>query len=113
MTIKKLDDFEVGYRKGVVFTLNNLTQMFGEKKIREDKLSIPLKIYFKALLDKLDYFIDYGNTVQFAYSNHDKKGIPTKAEVFKSYAHYKRTKKLNLLLEVLQMEKELNNEQTF
>lgn len=108
--MKKLDDFEVGYRKGAVFTLNCLMQMFGEKKIREDKISIPLKIYLKALLEKLDIFLDYGDIVQFVYSNHDKKGIPQKAEVFKSLTHYKRATKLKLLLDVLEMERNIKNE---
>ena len=108
--MKKLNDFEVGYRKGAVFTLINLLNMFGKNKIKEGKLSIPLKIYLEAIIEKLDLFLDYGNTIIFAYCNHDKKGIPTKAEVYKSVEHYKRKQKLDMLLYVMELEKEVDNE---
>ena len=110
MAIKKINDFEVGYRKGAVFTLNCLINMFGEKKIREDKISIPLKVYFNAMLEKLDLFLDYGDTITFAFSKHDKKGNPTKAEVYKSVEHYKRKQKLDMLLYVMQLENKVNND---
>ena len=45
----------------------------------------------------------------FAYSEHDKKGIPQKAEVYKNYAHYMRAKKLELLLDIVEIEKKLKD----
>ncbi|MBR5202351.1 MAG: hypothetical protein IKW45_03715 [Clostridia bacterium] len=108
--IKKLDAFEVGYRKGVLFALNELLKMSKDTKLIDDKMRVPIKIYLSALIEKLDYFIDYGSSLFFAYSAHDKKKIPQKAEVYKSFAHYKRAKKLELLLSVVQMEKGKQND---
>lgn len=107
--MKKLDDFEVGYRKGVLFALVQLLDMAKEAKLKEDKQFFPIKIYLKALIEKLDLFIDYGSNLMFAYSEHDKKKIPQKAEVYKNYAHYMRAKKLELLLDVMEMERETKN----
>jgi hypothetical protein len=101
--IRKLDDFNVGYRKGVVFAINCLINLLGNNKIRNDEITIPLKVYLQAILDKLDLFIDYGDTICFAYSNHDKKGKPQKAEIFKDINHFKRTQKVKLLIDVVQM----------
>ena len=109
--IKKFDDFEVGYRKGVLFALTSLLSLAGTTKVKEDKMLFPLRIYIQALIDKLDLFIDYGSSLVFSYSEHDKKGIPQKAEVFKSRQHWFKTQKMKLLFWTIEKAKEQQNEQ--
>ena len=81
--MKNYDEFERGYRKGVLFALVSLLNMSKEIKLKEDKLLIPIRIYIQALIDKLDLFLKFGDSLLFAYSEHDKKKIPQKAEVFR------------------------------
>lgn len=104
--MKKLDDFEVGYRKGVLFALISLLNMAKETKLKEDKLLIPLRIYIQALIDKLDLFIKFGDNLIFAYSEHDKKKIPQKAEVFRNKQHYFASQRVRLLFQREQCNKE-------
>ena len=86
--MKNYDEFERGYRKGVLFALISLLNMSKNIKIKEDKLLIPLRIHIQALIDKLDLFLKFGDNLIFAYSEHDKKKIPQKAEVFRNRLHW-------------------------
>lgn len=91
--MKVYDEFELGYRKGVLFALISLLNMSKNIKIKEDKLLIPLRIYIQALIDKLDLFLKFGDNLIFAYSEHDKKKIPQKAEVFRNKQHWLANKR--------------------
>lgn len=95
--MKKFDDFKMGYRQGVFFALISLLNMAKNQKLKEDKLLIPIRIYIQALIDKLDLFIKFGDNLIFAYSEHDKKHIPQKAEVFRNKQHWIATQKARLL----------------
>lgn len=100
---KKFNDYETGYRKGVVFALVALKNLLGKDYLRTDKINVQLKVFLEAILNKLDFFLDYGDTILFAYTEHDKKGKPIKAEIFKDVLHYKRSKKAKLLFDVIGM----------
>ena len=99
--MKNYDEFERGYRKGVLFALVSLLNMSKEIKLKEDKLLIPIRIYLQALIDKLDLFIKSGDNLIFAYSEHDKKKIPQKAEVFRNKQHYFANQRARLLFQRL------------
>lgn len=103
--MKNYDEFEQGYRKGVLFALISLLNMSKNIKIKEDKLLIPLRIYIQALIDKLDLFLKFGDNLIFAYSEHDKKKIPQKAEVFRNKRHWLANQRARLLFN-----KEKNND---
>ena len=99
--LKNLNDFEAGYRKGAVFTLVALKNLLGKENLRTDKINVQLNVFLDAILNKLDFFLDYGDTILFAYTERDKKGKPIKAEIFKDVLHYKRSKKAKLLFDVI------------
>jgi hypothetical protein len=105
--MKNYDEFERGYRKGVLFALVSLLNMSKEIKLKEDKLLIPIRIYIQALIDKLDLFLDFGDNLIFAYSEHDKKKVPQKAEVFRNKRHWMANQ---IARERFKRQKEVNND---
>ncbi|MBQ8635313.1 hypothetical protein IJ425_04075 [bacterium] len=96
--LKKLNDYETGYRKGAVFTLVALNNLLGKENLRTDKINVQLKVFLEAILSKLDFFLDYGDKIFFAYIEHDKKRRPIKAEIFNDISHYKRSKKNKIIV---------------
>lgn len=102
--MEKIDQSWIDYRSGVRFALIQLMNMAKGYKIKDGKISVPLDIYIKALYDDLDLFIQYGNNINFAYENHDKKGIPTKAVACLSTRDYllkKKMEKVKAFIEIL------------
>ena len=75
------------------WTLLSLKNLFGEMKILDDKMRIPIKLYFDACLNNLDAFIRKGDKTTFIFREHDKKGVPTKIEASDlSWYDYRREK---------------------
>jgi hypothetical protein len=101
---EKIDQSSIDYKNGVRFALIQLMNMANGYKIKEDNISVPLNIYLKALYDDLDLFIQYGDNVNFAYENHDKKGIPTKAVAclsIRDYLQKKQREKIRAFVDIL------------
>lgn len=102
MELKRFDNFSVGYRKGVVFTLLQLQKMLEGYKSKEDGTTAPVII--KACLDDIDIFIDYGDRCTVAFTEWDKKKHPTKSKIYPYGVEPKvrSINKLNKLVDLLE-----------
>ena len=86
----KLNNFSVGYRKGVLFVLTELLKNCGDNKIIVNKQRIQAKVFLQAILDNLDLFLDYGFPF-IVFTEWDKKHIPIKAKTYKSYKQWRKS----------------------
>lgn len=98
---KKINQEWIDYKNGVRFALIQLCNITKDLKVRIDGQSIKLDVYLKALLNDLDLFIDYGDNVNFVYTEWDKKGTPTKAEVCQNIREYLIRKRLRKVVKLI------------